>query len=69
MEEQEFSYWVIEYTSCESNERWTIAKAPFDWDSHDVKDRIPMGGCGDGVAEVKDVYETNDTDYSWDFCE
>ena len=69
MEEQEFSYWVIEYISCESNERWTIAKSPFGWDSYDVKDRISMGGCGDDVAEVKEIYETNDTDYSWNFCE
>ena len=69
MEEQEFSYWVIEYMSCESNERWCIAKAPVDWDSYDVKNRIPMGGYGDDVAEVKEVYKTTDTDYSWDFCD
>ena len=65
---EEFSYWVVEYISCESNERWTIARAPIDWDSYDVRDRIPMGGCGDDVAEVREVYGTSDTDYSWDLC-
>jgi len=28
-----------------------------------------MGGSGDDVAEIKDVFETSNTDYSWDFCE
>ena len=26
MEEHEFTYWVIEYISCESNERWSYDK-------------------------------------------
>jgi len=67
--EEEFSYWVVEYISCEGNERWSIAKAPIDWGSYDVRNRIPMGGCGDDVAEIREIYETSDTDYSWDFCD
>jgi len=34
-----------------------------------VRDRIPMGGCGDDVAEVREVFETSNTDYFWDFCD
>jgi hypothetical protein len=28
-----------------------------------------MGGCGDDVAEVRDVFETSNDDYGWDFCD
>lgn len=65
----EYNYWEINYISCESNKRWTVARTPIDWDEDMVRDRIPMGGCGDDVAEVTDVFETSNTNYSWDFCD
>ena len=65
----EYNYWEINYISCESNERWTVARTPIDWDEDMVRERIPMGGCGDDVAEVTDVFETSNTNYSWDFCD
>lgn len=67
--EIEYNFWEIQYVSCESNERWTIARTPIDWEEYDVRERIPIGGCGDDVAYVKDVFETSNTDYSWDFCD
>ena len=67
MEEIEYAFWEIHYISCESNKRWTTVRTPIDWDEDMVRERIPMGGCGDDVAEVRDVYETSNTDYGWDF--
>jgi hypothetical protein len=64
---KEYSYWEINYVSCESNDRWTIARAPADWESDEVRDRIPMGGCGDDVARIISIEETCDDNYSWDF--
>jgi hypothetical protein len=69
MEEIKYNYWEINYISCESNRRWTVTRTPIDWDEEDVRSRIPTGGCGDDVAEVLDVFETSDNDYSWDFCD
>ena len=65
----EYNYWEIEYKSCEGNSRWTIARTPIDWEEWEVRERIPMGGCGDDVAEVRDVFQTSSTDWSWDFCD
>lgn len=69
MEEIEYNYWEIQYKSCEGNDRWAVARTPIDWEEYDVIDRIPMGGCGDDVAEIKDVFETSNTNYGWDFCD
>jgi hypothetical protein len=69
MEEIEYAFWEIQYESCEGNDRWTVARTPIDWEEYDVRNRIPMGGCGDDVAEVKDVFETSNTAYGWDFCD
>lgn len=68
-DENYFAYWNIEYISCEGNYRWTIARTPIDWSEYDVRNRIPMGGCGDDVSEVREVFQTSDTDYAWDFCD
>lgn len=67
--EVEYNYWEINYISCESNERWVVARTPIDWEEYDVRDRIPMGGCGDDVADIREVFETSNTDYGWDFCD
>jgi hypothetical protein len=69
MEGIEYNYWEIQFISCEGNERWVVARTPIDWTDWEVRNRIPMGGCGDDVAEVRDVFETSDTDYGWDFCD
>ena len=62
----EYRYWHIEYTSCESNFRWTIARAPAEWDAYEVESAIQMGGCGDDPAEITSIEESNSIDYSWD---
>lgn len=67
--EEEYSYWEIWYVSCEGNERWTTARAPFDWDSYDVESAISMGGCGDEPARITSVEEICECDFSWDFVE
>lgn len=66
---EEYSYWEIEYVSVEGNERWTIVRAPIDWEEDDVRNRVPLGGCGDDVSRITSISETSDCDYSWDFCE
>lgn len=65
----EYSYWEIQFISCESNERWTIARAPLDWDETQVEERIPIGGCGDDVAKIISVEPANSEDYGWDFTD
>lgn len=69
MEESEYSYWEINYVSCEGNARWTIARAPIDWDEYEMRDRIQLGGCGDDPARIEGIFETSETDYNWDFCD
>ena len=69
MEEQEFSYWQIDYISCEGNNRWKIARTPIDWDEDMVRCRIPIGGCGDDIAEVIEIFEASDTNYSFELSE
>lgn len=64
---ESYSYWEIQYVSCEGNNRWTIARAPEDWDAEQVRERIPMGGCGDDVDEVTDVFSSCKEKYEWDF--
>jgi len=65
----EYRYWEIEYVSCESNDRHTVARAPSSWEEYDVRSNIPMGGCGDDVAEVISVSEVSQSyyKYGWDF--
>ena len=69
MEDNFYSYWEINFISCEGNKRWTIARAPIDWDEWQVRDRIPMGGCGDDVAEITSIDQCSEEDYSWDFVD
>lgn len=64
-----YSYWKIEFTSCEGNYRWAIARFPADYTDYDVENKIPLGGVGDDVASIISVTETNDEDYGWDFCD
>lgn len=65
--EELYSYWEICFISCEGNHRWAIAKAPIDWNNHQVSESISLGGCGDDVANITSITETNRTDYGWDF--
>jgi hypothetical protein len=65
----EYNYWEINYISCEGNRRWTISRTPIDWEEYDVRDRVQMGGSGDDVAELGEVFETSNKDYGWDFCD
>jgi hypothetical protein len=67
--QEEFSYWKIEYTSCQGNYRWTIAKSSIDWDKLQVEDALNdvRGGYDDAIAEIISVEETDDTNYTYDF--
>lgn len=69
MLEIEYNYWEINYISCEGNKRWVIARTPIYWEEYDVIDKVPMGGFGDDVAEINEVFETSNRDYGWDFYE
>ena len=65
----EYKYWKIWYVSCEGNDRWVIARTFIDWEEYQVHDRIPMGGCGDDVAEITSIDETDNENYLFDFVE
>ena len=67
--EKECIYWEVDFISCEGNSRYTVVRTPSDWDKYDVNDSMPLGGCGDDIAEITGVSETHYTDYTWDFCE
>ena len=67
MDNIEYTYWEIKYTSCEGNYRWTIARTPSDWTEDNVRSAISMGGYDDAPATILDVCETNDDDYGYDF--
>ena len=47
--------WIIWYVSCEDNERWYTKDCPADWEEWQVRDSIPIGGCGDDIAEIISV--------------
>lgn len=55
-----YTYWIVYYTSCEGNDRWTIVRTPDTWDRDNVISAIPIGGCGDDIAEIVSVDETGD---------
>ena len=60
--EEEYSYWEVEFISCEGNERWTIYRAPSDFDDYDIENHIQLGGCGDDIAEITNIRETTPDD-------
>ena len=67
---EEYSYWIINFISCEGNTRWSRCIAPGDWEEWQVRDRIPRGGCGDDVAEITSIEPSwmDDNDiYGFDF--
>lgn len=66
--ELNYSYWEIHFISCEENKRWTIARTPQSWEAYQVRQHIPMGGIGDDVAQVLEVFPTSDNNYEWDLC-
>jgi len=63
---EQYNYWHIEFISCEGNERWTVVKTPMEWSEWEVRSNFRTGGCGDDPAEVGEIYETSDTDYTYD---
>lgn len=67
--EGKVEYWEIEYISCESNKRWSIAKCPAEWSEYDVRSAIMSDSSfGDEPATINKCSITYfDTDYSWDF--
>ena len=72
MEEKiEYGYWIMWFISCEGNRRWTTIRTPIDWEEYQVRERIPMGGCGDDIAEIISIEEdyNPDSNYGFDFCD
>lgn len=65
--EIEYQYWEINFISCEGNKRWSVARTPIDWDVDQLESKISIGGCGDDVAEIISIDETNEKDFGWDF--
>jgi hypothetical protein len=47
--------WFVWYISCEGNKRWYTIEVPADWQEWQVEESIPIGGCGDDVAELLSV--------------
>jgi hypothetical protein len=62
-----YRYWEMTYISCESNTRYTHIRTPDTWDQYDVRSAVPMGGCGDDIAEIVDIEESIYDDYTYDF--
>lgn len=58
----EYKYWIVSYVSCEGNKRHTVAKTPSSWDENQVQYVIPIGGCGDDIAEIISIEETFSVD-------
>jgi len=70
---EEYSYWIVNYISCEGNDRWTRIIAPADWEEWQVRDRFRMsmcGGCGDDPAELGSIevsWKDDQDIYGYDF--
>lgn len=63
-------YWHVEYTSCESNYRWTVVKTPDEWEEYEVQDAVMRGASmGDDPSEILSIEETfeNQYDYGEDY--
>lgn len=65
---EEYNYWEIVYISCESDLKWTVARAPVDWTAYDVRRRI-LDGENDEIATITEVLHTSDENYSMDYCD
>lgn len=71
---EEFSYWHIDYLTCEGNIRWTTARAPLDCNESEISDRILTmdGNVGEDVAEListHEISEVDEIDLGWDFTD
>jgi hypothetical protein len=70
--ETEYTYWEVEYISCEGNRRTSTWAAPADFTEYDVDNHIMLGGCGDDPAEILSIEETHcdnffdATNYIWE---
>lgn len=56
--EEEYSFWKLNYISCEGNHRWGTLRAPHDWDTLQVEYEaynLIQGGCGDDISEIESV--------------
>lgn len=64
-----YSYWHVDFISCEGNERWGIAKTLNDCSEDNLRDQLMSGGgYGDDLAEIISIHETYNPDsISWDF--
>jgi hypothetical protein len=69
---EEYSYWIINYISCEGNTRWARAIAPVDWEEWQVREKVQAWtwGCGDDPAEITSIESSCEDDngiYGYDF--
>lgn len=71
MKELEYSYWEVNYISCEGNKRWTIIRCPIEWGDWEVETafRNICYGVGDEPAEFISCELSYDDDYTYDFDE
>lgn len=60
--EEEYSYWEVNFISCEGNERWCEYRAPADFNEYDMWTHIEIGGVGDDIAEITSIMETTPDD-------
>jgi hypothetical protein len=51
-DEVEMATWRIWYISCEDNRHWYTKECPANWEEWKVRESIPIGGCGDDIAEI-----------------
>lgn len=63
--DDEYSYFEINYISCEGNSRWTIVRCPLEWDEYDLRRAIQMGGVGDDPAEITSITPACSSDYDY----
>ena len=55
-DEIEMTTFVVEYTSYESNFRWTTVEAENDYEAR-ILALEDSDLCGDGICEILDIYE------------
>lgn len=68
--EEDYSYWVVNYISCEGNNRWTRVIAPADWEEWQVREKISTWGYGDDPAEITSIepsWKDDNGIYGYDF--
>ena len=63
--------WIINYVSCEGNDRWLVGRFPLEFEAWEVECRFKETcyGCGDDPAEFIscEIYWDQDEDVMYDY--